>query len=274
MVGRYFVGICFLFNIFSTPASIFSNKEIPKIWSIEVHEDLGSEIDLESFHEIIGKVFALYHNNEQDRTLELGIVDWQTPYFSAWATENSDLNTYQINFWGGYARIPDMTRGSFALTACHEVGHILGEAPYHLTDTLKNMSAEGQADFFAAAYCLKRYYLTYGIDNDVEDLNPYAASKCFERFGTESLEANELEFELCLQVAKAGQDLSQVLGFLSPNQQAHYHTPSPLKVEQTNYNGYPDLQCRLDTYLAGALRPSTLSKTESGELRPSCWFAF
>lgn len=273
MIGRYLVGLCFLLNFTNTPAKIFDNKSIPKIWSIETHEDLGSEIDLVSFHRIISEVFQLYQENNLNRTLELGVVDWETPYFSAWATENSDLDTYQINFWGGYARLPDMTKRSFILTACHEVGHILGSAPFHLTETLKNMSAEGQADFFAAAFCMKRYYLHYGFEDEVEDLNPYAAARCYDQFGKKEALSNELEFELCLQVAKAGQDLSQVLTFLKPSEIGEYHTPSPLVVEETNYNGYPDIQCRLDTYLAGALRATHLNKEESGRLRPACWFS-
>lgn len=237
-------------------------KEQRNSWAIEVDEDLGSEVTQESFYEIIGKVFALYRDNDLNRKFELGIVDWQIPYMSAWAFEANDIFT--INFWGGFARIPGMTDRAMALTVCHEIGHILGGSPYHLKGESKNMSIEGQSDFFAASTCMKKYLTHYSIKEEVVGLHVLAASKCFEKFSDGS------ERDNCFEIAKSGQDLANVFTFLNPEQVFSFETPSQLVVSETLFNSYPSIQCRLDTFLAGALAPYPLPEGE--DLRPACWF--
>ncbi|MFT6069692.1 MAG: hypothetical protein ACJAT2_001527 [Bacteriovoracaceae bacterium] len=246
----------------TTPLRIDTNKQ-RNSWAIEVDEDLGSEVTEESFYAIITKVFALYANNEMGRKLELGIVDWKVPYMSAWAFETD--KAFTINFWGGFARIPGMTDRALALTVCHEIGHIIGGSPYHLPGSSQNMSAEGQSDFFAASTCMKKYISFYEIQDEVTALDAVAASRCFERF--EKL----IEREVCFEITKAAQDLASVFSFLNPEQGFSFETPSELIVPETLFNSYPTIQCRLDTFLAGALAATPLPIDE--ELRPACWFA-
>lgn len=259
---RFIVLITLFFKALTLEASVSpmdlnqEKVETDKRWSIEVDEDLGSLVSEKDFYEIIAKVYSLYSSNSLERNLQIGIQDWQMPYFSAWAYETDEAFT--INFWGGFARIPGMTRGAFALTACHEVGHILGGEPYHTIDTSKNMSAEGQADFFAAAVCFKNYLITFGHEGSATDLLPFVLDKCRQRYLDHEIR------EICFSTAKAGQDLAAVLTYLGPEElQVSYETPSPLEVEETLFNSYPTIQCRLDTFLAGALQQKT---------RPSCWF--
>ncbi len=245
----------------TAPLLIDSDKQ-RNSWAIEVDEDLGSEVTEVSFYEVISKVFALYANNEMDRKLELGIVDWKVPYMSAWAFETD--KAFTINFWGGFARIPGMTDRALALTVCHEIGHVIGGSPYHLPGQSVNMSAEGQSDFFAASTCMKKYINFYNIQEEVTGLDAVAASKCFEQF------ADEKERGVCFEITKAAQDLASVFTFLNPEQEYSFETPSELIVAETLFNSYPTIQCRLDTFLAAALAPYPLLDGE--ELRPACWF--
>ncbi|WP_127716783.1 hypothetical protein [Halobacteriovorax sp. HLS] len=231
-------------------------------WAIEVDENLGSTITEKSFYEIINKIYVLYIRNDFDRNLQLGVVDWKVPYMSAWAFETDEAFT--INFWGGFARIPFMTERALALTVCHEVGHVLGGSPYHSIAESRNMSAEGQSDFFAASNCMKKYLDTYSIDNEVDGLHPTAAQKCFDGL------VREKQRRMCYEIAKAAQELAAVFTFLHQDQVFSYDTPSLDVVSETLYNGYPSIQCRLDTFLAGALAPYPLE--ENIDLRPSCWF--
>lgn len=251
---------------FSVSADVFQsidtfNKQ-RNSWAIEVDEDLGSEVTKESFYEIIEKVYALYGDNDLNRNLELGIVDWKVPYMSAWAFENDAAFT--INFWGGFARIPGMTDRALALTVCHEIGHVLGGRPLHSNEQSKNMSAEGQADYFAASTCMKKYLKHYSIQEEVSGLSTVAASKCYEGF-SEIIERNN-----CYEIAKSGQDLANVVSFLHSDQVFSYETPSNTVVLETLYDSYPSIQCRLDTYLIGALAPYPLP--EDKDYRPACWF--
>lgn len=245
------------------PQTMMGGKGNEKRWAIEVHEDLGSKVTEADFYEIIGKIYSLYQNNEMNRNLVVGIQDWKIPFFSAWAFDTGE--EFTINFWGGFARIPGMTRRAFALTACHEVGHVLGGAPYHTIRISKTMSAEGQADFFATAFCFKKYLETFGEEEVAVDLSPYALDKCRTKFSDERMR------EYCFSTAKAGQDLAAVLTFLKPLEVADYSSPSDHVVEETLFNSYPTIQCRLDTYLVGALADYPLKENEDS-LKPACWF--
>lgn len=238
-------------------------------YEIGPDENRGSEVDEDNFNLVINRVFKLYEEDapKLGRQMKIEIADWQQPYFSAWAIDHGD-DLYSINFWGGFARLPDMTIRGFVLTTCHEVGHILGGSPYHLSKHHKNMSSEGQADYFASALCFKAYNQIFPFSL-VRDLDPYAIGKCYEKFQT------GVEFEECLQVAQAGLDLSRVLAFLGDVHNPLFSTPSLSISETTLFDSYPTVQCRLDTYLAGAssrFNIKSLLQSQDKHLRPECWF--
>lgn len=238
---------------------------------IEVGEQTDTEITEQSFYEIVVQGIGLYHEmaKEQDRNLVVKVLDWKMPYFSAWARYEKETNLYTVNFWGGFARINGTTERGFALTVCHEIGHILAQAPFHKIEDSKMMSAEGQSDYFAASQCFKKYHHNYPFSRETE-LDPFAASKCESQF-----KEDEEQKDLCFQTAKAGKDLSVVLAFIGQSDLPRYDTPQQLVVPETLYNSYPDIQCRLDTYLQGALSgyDTKLNKVvTSEEMRPKCWF--
>lgn len=228
---------------------------------ITTDEDYGSLVTEQSFYTTISKAYSLYFESAKNsgKNLIIKTLDWKTPYFSAWANKEND-NTYSINFWGGLARLPYMTNAALALTACHEIGHILGGAPFIKIQSMSHMSSEGQADYFAAALCLKKYDRTFKLEIETET-DPYITSRCYTKFSETS------DFETCLKVAIAGVSLARALAFLSDFTGLDVSDPSSLEVSETLFNSYPDVQCRLDTFMAAAL------SSPDADLRPKCWFA-
>jgi len=255
----------------SIHASIFEIRNKANSWMIEAHEQTTSEIDEENFNLIIQRGVSLYLGmaQEQNRNLVVRVQDWKNPYFSAWARYEESGDLYTINFWGGFARLPGMTKRAFALTVCHELGHILAQEPFHTIKDSEMMSAEGQSDFFASSQCLKKYHYNFPFDSETE-LSPYAAAKCLEKFPSD-----ELQQDFCFQSAKAGHDISRPLSQLGTTNLPEFETPQTIIVERTLNNSYPDIQCRLDTYLAGAMTSYDIELNQivdSQEMRPKCWY--
>lgn len=259
-------------KVFTNEQAETSNAKI-NFSQITTDEDYGSLVSEESFYKIVANVYSLYAMTAKNsgRTMYIKTLDWKTPYFSAWAgqdNEASNESLYHINFWGGLARLPYMTNAAFALVACHEVGHILGGEPRIKINAMHNMSSEGQSDYFAASHCLKNYAMRFELPLEVE-VDPYITARCFEKFNDD-----KENFEICLQVAQAGNSLAHSLAFLSDFEGLNISSPSENQVNETLFNSYPDVQCRLDTFMQAALsdfRSNFSDEIPSGD-RPACWF--
>lgn len=249
------------------------NKSDTPIRSI-IHptDPTTSKVTEEDFYQITNDTFSLYNHmsGNDGKRIEIGIQEWETPYLSAWAHDNGTSLT--VNYWGGYARINGTTKLSFALTACHEIGHIIGREPTHTRRSPQPMmSAEGQADYFSARECLKKYLDHFNIRHKIT-LDPKIASMCHETFKViQSKEDRMLNQELCYQVIQAGVDISHIFAHLSRTSLPSPLTPSLQIVEETLFNSYPSIQCRLDTYISGALSIYPADSQNTKE-RPSCWF--
>ncbi|TDJ04058.1 MAG: hypothetical protein E2O68_08865 [Deltaproteobacteria bacterium] len=180
---------------------------------------------------------------------------------TAWAFATKKGNNYTITIFGGYLNNPNLTFDSLSLLLCHELGHILGGAPKRHDDggNLTWSSVEGQADFFAPK-CLISFLKS----------NPEFDGT--EVFLDETNVPENLLFEcesiydraLCLRVLKASMDLIKVFRY-NENHKGEslpsFNNPDPTVVD-TIWEKHPNLQCRLDTYVAAILdRP-----------RPKCWF--
>lgn len=263
----------------SCPFCINSDKSDPSKYMIEANDPNQSLVGEANFSIIAAQIYKLYQNDfiSANRPTELNLF-WETPYFSAWAAgpaQNSH-ERYTINFWGGMARIPGMTKEGWAFTACHEVGHILGGLPRISIGDYKWASSEGQADYFSAAQCLRRYFLTYEFKSEEElPLPPFVVELCHKAH----LE-NKKMINVCLNVAKAAASFARVLNFLAPlpEEFSSLETPSHSVSEWTIIDGYPDPQCRIDTIVsAGLCGKDPFSEdwicTENQGFRPSCWFS-
>lgn len=130
---------------------------------------------------------------------------------------------FSLVVWGGMIGQSVMDRETFLLLLCHELGHALGGPP--LKSRTGWSSTEGQADYFSGG-------------------------SCFQLF-----EPGE---EIFLQSAmKLTSIYAEVTRELKPDLNRCDET----QVGRTNF-GYPGVQCRLDTLLAGWRNLP----------RPRCWF--
>lgn len=128
-----------------------------------------------------------------------------------------------INIMGGMLMHPKMRNDTLKLLLCHEIGHLLGGPPLKSRNGWS--STEGQADYYSTTTCLK------------------------------AMNFDEPSF---IDAAVA---LTGIYAEVTREVPPRLDTCDEKKVERTNY-GYPSVQCRLDTLMAGW----------KGEERPRCWF--
>lgn len=132
-------------------------------------------------------------------------------------------NELTMIVWGGIIGHPEMDRETFILLLCHELGHALGGPP--LKSRTGWSSTEGQADYFSGGRCFHLFEPT-------EDIFFRSALK-----------------------------LTNIYGEITREETARLNRCDERQVTRTNF-GYPGVQCRLDTLLAGW----------RGLPRPGCWF--
>lgn len=202
--------------------------------------------------------------------------DWEDSTVNAYATQYGD--TWEIHMYGGLARRQEVSVDGFMLVACHEMGHHLGGFPFSMSWAAN----EGQSDYFSTLSCARALMKEASSNQEFEALKAipaYPKRLCDKSWKKQS------ERLQCYRIALAGKSLSDLLS----NGQARFETPSEVIVEKT-MNSHPPGQCRLDTYLSGALCRAhfdheKIPKNESesvkvscleskGQLgfRPRCWF--
>lgn len=140
---------------------------------------------------------------------------------------NAEVNKKEgdiiIQIMGGMLMHPKMGNDVLKLLLCHEIGHVLGGSPLKSRNGWS--STEGQADFYSTATCVKNLRFT---------------------------ETDFIDAAMALTAIYA-----EVTREIPPRLDAC----DERKVDRTNY-GYPAVQCRLDTLMAGW----------QGQERPRCWF--
>lgn len=198
--------------------------------------------------------------------------------------------SWQVHMYGGLARRAEVTEDGFAMVICHELGHHLGGFPF-VQDWAAN---EGQADIHATGACAAKIFAT-NLELSARAqlaLPPEMSAKCDSTYQTEN------DRDLCYRGLVAGKSLADLLAAIGSESPVAFNTPDTTVVTRTN-NDHPKAQCRLDTYVAGALcganhwdynlipgkemanRNSMEAQDEAyahscaeGEgARPSCWFA-
>lgn len=169
-------------------------------------------------------------------------------YASYAATEYSTYKQHNIFLFGGFARLPGMTLDGLALTACHEIGHGIGGAPFKISGT----STEGQSDYFASKVCLPIVF-KYLEDRKIRTQNNYVHNLCEKFTGLHSD---------CLRLFSAIE--ADIIFFRYLGTETSFSTRATEEAQGINRTDsfYPTAQCRLDTMSNGAL----------GLERPLCWF--
>lgn len=196
------------------------------------------------------------------------------------ASASQSFGTWNVNMYGGLARRPEVTKDGFALVLCHELGHHLAGFP-RSSGWAAN---EGQSDYFATLACGR---LAWSDEKDInatfrDEIPAFPKKLCDEKWSTED------EQNLCYRSMMAGYSLGKLLGTLGGTPNVDFDTPDTDEVRRTD-NAHPAGQCRLDTYMAGALCTMTfdenvIPKTEAESFRyacatsdtmaarPRCWF--
>ena len=194
------------------------------------------------------------------------------------ATAYKEGSTWFVKFQGGLLRHRALTQSVFVTILCHEIGHHLGGAPFKYGDN--GISAEGQADYFAANTCLKDIYKnTEFLKASVLKTPKIIKDKCKIKFN------NDINYSTCLQSSLTGQEISQFLSKIGNTRRGRRNpVPNINKRSKTIVSAtklsHPDHQCRLDTYFEGSLCDKGLDPYETNCLekglyngsRPACWF--
>ncbi|MEZ4743134.1 MAG: hypothetical protein R3B45_11935 [Bdellovibrionota bacterium] len=170
-------------------------------------------------------------------------LKWKDETVNAFATQFS--NRWYINMFGGLARRPEITKDGYAMVVCHELGHHFGGFPLKT----KWAANEGQSDYFATHACAVNIW-----ENEIEEnaksretVNSVAKSKCDTAFSDENRQ------NLCYRTAMAGLSLAKLLAAIrGEGANPNFGTQDSSVVSTTDME-HPRPQCRLDTYVAGAL---------------------
>lgn len=237
------------------------------------------------FNEITDRVIGLY----SDSVTQLGgtlskSLDWKSDEVNAYAGKRGEFWTVYII--GGLYRHRDITDDAMALTVCHEIGHLMGGAPFY-NGGKDLMSVEGQADFWATSVCMKKYITTF--PEEMNQTNALAKIKCESKFAD-----NKAEQDICYRSSMAALSITTMFG---RNSKLPAIDSRDNKSRGNTRQLHPEAQCRLDTYIAGALcvlDDTTLSfeqklmtdklttdflcnevidgQLTKEEKRPKCWF--
>jgi hypothetical protein len=235
------------------------------------------------FHRVIDHIEKIYAPVFVAMTPKLSIQrNWFSDTVNAFATLSYTFRT--IDLHGGMARHPLMTEDAFALVVCHEVGHHLGGFPAQKILSSSVLSNEGQADYFSTLKCLRRYFLR---DSNQKIISNALIPESLRKNCEESFKDKE-EVAICLRSALAGLDFAKFSASLRGTEVPKFDTPEKRTSLMTDHD-YPSPQCRLDTFVMGAICPISyqedISETDetsgvchelnnhSKGMRPSCWFA-
>ncbi len=249
---------------------------------LEDNLDSIGGITEEEFDDAIDEAISFYKDIIESHNGKLSInKNWKSSTVNANASQF--LGTWRVNMYGGLARRAEVTRDGFQLVVCHELGHHLGGFP----KTSSWAANEGQSDYFATLSCARELWVDdLEANAATEDIIPdYPKSLCDEAYFDDGVE----RMQLCYRSMLAGKSLADLLGALKKSP-VNWDKPDTKKVSRTN-NAHPAAQCRMDTYMQGALchaafDPNIIPRTEKAAaenschaanedtegLRPRCWF--
>src|SRR5690606_37692278 len=92
---------------------------------------------------------------EDEHNIELILFNsWSSNTVNAYAEQSR--GKWMVTIYGGLARHKAITQDGLTLVLCHELGHHLGGYPKKSTN--KWSSAEGQADYYSTAKCLRHFW--------------------------------------------------------------------------------------------------------------------
>lgn len=205
------------------------------------------------FYTSINKVENTYREDFKQMGFDLNIDgELEDPTVNLYSTRIA--NHTLIKIFGGMGKAKAMTGDGLIMALCHEVGHTFADGP----KVIGGWSAtESEADYFAARKCFQRVVQgeNHAEINSNQEVPELLDLKCYKAF-----KENEEARSLCIRTGMAGISLANVLASLA-DKVIDISTPDKTIVSKTlTFHATP--QCRLDTYIAGALF----------QAKPLCWF--
>ena len=229
----------FLFGSLTAQASILPENDL----HLQDNVAFAANMTEEEFVEIIERVETYYNQIVESHGGRLLVEKkWNDSTVNAYAQRMG--STWKVSMFGGLARRPEVTPDGFMLVVCHELGHHLGGFPFS-----RGWAAnEGQSDFFATQSCAKNIWGEDFATNATfrKSVHPTAKASC------DAIYEIEAEQDLCYRSTMAGRSLATLLGALRGSDAPSFDTPDTSEVART-FNAHPAAQCRLDTYVNGAL---------------------
>ncbi len=212
---------------------------------LQDHRFASNGIDETKFNEIIDYVVKYFGPVVESHGAKLSVDKrWNDSTVNAYAEQNG--NTWELHMFGGLARRPEITPDGFAMVVCHELGHHL--AGYYFYGNGDWAAAEGESDYFATHVCAKVVWGKQAAFNRkfLARHSIQASSACDTAY------PNTDDRALCYRTVESGISLAKLLAALGNDPTPKVETPDPSKVSNTN-TAHPEAQCRLDTYVNGAL---------------------
>lgn len=219
-----------------------------------------SNIDEATFNALIDRALAHYQPLAKKHRAALDAQRlWNNNLVNAFATRTGPI--WGIAMYGGLARRPEVTADGFQLVICHEIGHLFAGYPYkrNMFGSLAWASVEGESDYFATQSCARALWKDDTDQNllHIATVDPEAARRCDAAWESDS------ERALCYRIADAGMSLARLLASAAKDKIPSFESPDPTQITKTDKK-HPAAQCRLDTYLEGAL----CSRTRDPDMIP------
>jgi len=246
----------------------------------------GAQVD---FHGIVDRALFIYVPAMAARGVALRFVELHQHGITG-SGNRDDAGHATLTVDDGYYTNAKITEDGFRFMVCHELSHIAGSAPHMEAPAMYDgilddkgdlmISAEGQADYAAAAKCMR--LVLEGQDHAAYvrahgGVPAIAAAKCARAF------ADEQQAALCERVMAGGKNFLDSFARSFPSS---FDAQAPA-AEHSVLGEHPDAQCRLDTVVAGALCPVSpaapvdefdpavgfcTSRNFPQGARPPCWF--
>jgi hypothetical protein len=201
-------------------------------------------IDEKTFNAIIDTAQAYFAPVFAKHNAKLQIVRrWTDSTVNAYAEQQG--NNWLVTMFGGLARRPEITQDGFALVICHEIGHHL--AGYAFIDE-DWASTEGNSDYFSTQACAR---VLWGKPSFANHMAGRYVTR-LEQQACDTAWKDQNSRDVCYRSINAGQSLANLLAAIGGERAPHIETPDPAQVSST-YTEHPAAQCRLDTFVQGAL---------------------
>jgi hypothetical protein len=241
-------------------------------------ESAPERAKLEAILEKVAQEFA--PDFQKNRWRLVTKIGWNKDDLNAHARVGSFSENKRVISINGEIMRRNLTEEAILWPICHELGHHFAGAPIYPDSML---SAEGQADYWAAQVCMPRLFKTQFSEN-----NYPAPAHSIEYLFCETHFVSELERQACARTLRGGLEFHQALfTAIAPQLQKlatqpiedlrphdlrwfkKYNAPHPpllttpdsRKASFTRLD-HPAHQCRVDTVLAGVLH----------QPRPACWY--